>query len=274
MTEARSLSVYGRILFKFFASRDVEEIYKRIHNNILFDAYCRSLRELVDKPLVSFIVPTRNEANYIFRLLGSLNYLRRVCNVPIEIIVADYESTDGTIDVSKRFGAEVIELDKPGVGYASYIATMYAKGDIIIRTDADVIITPSSMYYVLNIMQKKDKLVATVGHIYYPFKFETNVIAFIYDKYMRKPYNTTGYFIAFKKQVTNYVNFSPHLRYNDDWDFGYRVYRLFGWKAMDYNYLVAVLVSSRLIDKQGFTRYVIKQLIKAPTVTYTKLKEA
>jgi glycosyltransferase involved in cell wall biosynthesis len=274
VTEGRSLSVYGRILFKFFVSRDIEEIYKRIYNNTLFDVYCRSLKELVDKPLVSFIVPTRNEANYISRLLRSLNYLRRVCDVPIEIIVADYESTDGTTNISKRFGAEVIELDKPGIGYASYIATTYAKGDIIIRTDADVIITPSSMYYVLNTMRKKDKLVATVGHIYYPFKLENNVVAFVYDKYMRKPYNTTGYFIAFKKKLTNYVNFSPSLRYNEDWDFGYRVYRLFGERAMDYNYLVAVLVSSRLIDKQGFARYIIRRLLKTPTVTYTQLKEA
>jgi glycosyltransferase involved in cell wall biosynthesis len=268
-----SFGGYGKILFKFLLSGDIKEVYKRAFINTSFELYCRALRELIDKPLISFVIPTCNEASYIFRLLGSLSYIKSICKIPVEIIVADYQSSDGTIEIAKRFGAEVIELDKPGVGQALYIATVHAQGDIIIRTDADVIITPSSIYYALSTLMGKTKVMTTVGHIYYPFRLETNIMAFIYDKYMRKPYNTTGYFIAFKKQLTKYVNFSPNLKYDEDWDFGYRVYKLYKEGYIHYNYMVAVLVSSRLIDKLGFARYITRQLIKAPIITYTERRE-
>ena len=41
--------------------------------------------------------------------------------------------------------AKVVEVDKSGVGYVSYKGVLNAKGDIIIRTDADVIMTPSAI---------------------------------------------------------------------------------------------------------------------------------
>jgi len=251
----------------------IRDMFARISYNLNFEVHCMELKNLQSKPLVSFVVPTKNEAKYIPKLLLSINYIANVCKVPVEIIVVDYKSTDRTPEIAKRYGARVIEVDKPGVGYASYIGVLMSKGDIIIRTDADVIMTPSVILEVLKVFTNDTKkLIATVGHIYYPPELSTNMLAYLYDRYLRKPYHTTGYFIAFRREVTEKLNFNPRLKANDDWDFGRRAYKLFGLDRLHYNWWPAVLNSSRLIKKKGFVRYVVEHLgiIHAIPVPYSQ----
>jgi len=263
---------YIIVLLKAIAS--LRQMFERIVFNLDFNYHCRKLKELNDKPFISFVVPTRNEARYLPKLLTSINYIAQVCKVPIETIVVDYRSEDGTPDIAKKMGAKVVEVDKPGVGYASYVGVLSAKGDIIIRTDADVIMTPSAIHEIINVfVNDHEKLVATVGHIYYPLDLATNLIAYLYDRYIRKSYNTTGYFIAFKKEVTSKLNFDPRLKANDDWDFGFRALKILGSSRLYYNYYVAVLVSSRLIKKKGYLKYLLENLgiIKVVPKPYSQL---
>jgi glycosyltransferase involved in cell wall biosynthesis len=236
-------------------------MFERIAYNLCLEYHCRKLREMGNKPFISFVVPTRNEAEHLPKLLMSINYIAQVCKVPIETIIVDYRSEDGTPDIAKKMSAKVVEVDKPGVGYASYIGVLNAKGDIIIRTDADVIMTPSAIQETIKVfMNKPEKLVATVGHIYYPLDLTTNLIAYLYDRYIRKPHNTTGYFMAFKKEVTSKLNFDPRLKANDDWDFGFRAHKILGPGRLHYNYYVATFVSPRLIKKKGYLKYLLENL--------------
>ncbi|MCC6055475.1 MAG: glycosyltransferase [Desulfurococcaceae archaeon] len=263
---------YVIVLLKAIAS--LRQMFERIVFNLNFEYHCRKLKEINDKPSISFVVPTRNEARYLPKLLTSINHIAQVCRVPIETIVVDYRSEDETPDIAKKMGAKVVEVDKPGVGYASYVGVLSAKGDIIIRTDADVIMTPSAIHETINVfMNDHKKLVATVGHIYYPLNLTTNLIAYLYDRYIRKSYNTTGYFIAFKKEVTSKLNFDPRLKANDDWDFGFRALKILGSSRLYYNYYVAVLVSSRLIKKKGYLKYLLENLgiIKVIPKPYSQL---
>jgi glycosyltransferase involved in cell wall biosynthesis len=242
--------------------------------NLNFGYHCEKLRQLNNKSLISFVVPTRNEARYLPRLLASINYTTQVCRVPAETIVVDYMSIDGTPDIAKKMGARVVEVDKPGVGYASYIGVLSAKGDIIIRTDADVIMTPSAIQETIKVfMDNPEKLIATVGHIYYPLDLTTNLMAYLYDRYLRRPYKTTGYFIAFKKSVIERVNFNPKLRVHEDYDFGRRAYEIFGLRSMYYNPFVAVFVSARMIKKKGLGRYLLDWLgiTKSGIISYSQL---
>ncbi|MEM4976613.1 MAG: glycosyltransferase family A protein [Desulfurococcaceae archaeon] len=102
--------------------------------------------------MVSIVVPTRNEANRIPILLKSLK-LSTYRN--LEILVADYMSSDGTPEIARSLGAYVIEIDKPGVGYASFVAVNKARGDIIIRTDADAIFPPYIIDYTVSVFEKR-----------------------------------------------------------------------------------------------------------------------
>jgi glycosyltransferase involved in cell wall biosynthesis len=142
---------YAIALFKALTS--LKQMFERIAFNLNFGYHCEKLRQLNNKPLISFVVPTRNEARYLPRLLTSINYITQVCRVPAETIVVDYRSKDGTPNIAKKMGAKVIEVDKPGVGYASYVGVLSAKGDIVIRTDADAIMTPSAVYETIKFLQ-------------------------------------------------------------------------------------------------------------------------
>lgn len=205
--------------------------------------------------LVSVIVPTRNEAKKIPTLLASL---RRSHYRNIEVVVADYMSSDGTPRIAKALGARVIEVDKPGVGYASFLATNESRGDVIIRTDADAVFPPHIIDYAVKVLRSSSEVqLVHIGHIYVDSGFVDNFVAFLYDKYWREVWKTTGHFIAFRRELRDIVNFNPRLRYNEDFDFGRRVYEKFGAKAIHYNYREAVLISARRIRISGRVKYLL-----------------
>jgi len=263
---------YAIALLRSIAS--VRQMFERIAYNLNFEYHCRKLREISDKPFISFVIPTRNEAGYLPKLLISINYIALVCKVPIETVVVDYRSEDGTPDIARKMGAKVVEADKPGVGYASYLGVLSTKGDIIIRTDADAIMTPSAIYETTRIFTNNPKkLVTTVGHIYYPLNLATNLVAYLYDYYVRTPCKTTGYFIAFRRSILDKVNFDIDLKVHEDYNFGERACRNFGLRSMHLNQFVAVLVSSRLIRKKGLGRYLLDGVgvFKSDVVSYSQL---
>jgi len=206
-------------------------------------------------PMVSIIIPTRNERARIAALIKSV---RASCYKNIEIVVADYMFTDGTPEIARTLGARVLELDKPGVGYASAIAVENSRGDIIIRTNADAVFQRNLISVALEMLRNEEKLVAHIGHVYYDGDPIENLMAFIYDKYLREVWQTTGHFIAFKRDIVEKgVNFNPKLKYDDDWDFGRRVYLRFGGRVFAYDHRPSILVSARRIHRTGLLKYIL-----------------
>jgi glycosyltransferase involved in cell wall biosynthesis len=94
-------------------------------------------------PLVSIVIPCRNEERYIARCLDSVlasDYPRE----RLEILVADGGSTDGTRPLLVRYVAlhpTIVLLDNPrGTTPAGLnVAIRAASGDIVIRMDAHVL---------------------------------------------------------------------------------------------------------------------------------------
>ncbi|XGC81218.1 glycosyltransferase family 2 protein [Bdellovibrio bacteriovorus] len=95
-----------------------------------------------DLPLVSIIVPCRNEEKNVGALLTSLN---RSTYPRIEIIVVDDSSTDSTVVVAKSFSkVNVLSADpKPsgwaGKNWACWTGALKAQGEILLFTDADTV---------------------------------------------------------------------------------------------------------------------------------------
>jgi glycosyltransferase involved in cell wall biosynthesis len=86
-------------------------------------------------PKVSVTVITRNEATNLARALESVAWAD-------EIVVVDCGSTDGTVDVARRYTERIIVRDWPGYGAQKNHAATLAAHDWILSIDADERVTP------------------------------------------------------------------------------------------------------------------------------------
>jgi glycosyltransferase involved in cell wall biosynthesis len=85
--------------------------------------------------MLSIVIPTYNEEEYLPRLLASIRSQRFE---GYEIIVADAKSTDRTRAIAARFGAKVVDGGMPGPG--RNLGAAAAQGDLLLFLDADVIL--------------------------------------------------------------------------------------------------------------------------------------
>jgi glycosyltransferase involved in cell wall biosynthesis len=89
-----------------------------------------------DLPLVSIIIPVRNDAQRLQRCLESVIASRYPAD-RMEILVADNGSTDGSADVARAMGAMVLSFPQIRVSEVRNQAATAARGRILIFVDAD-----------------------------------------------------------------------------------------------------------------------------------------
>lgn len=96
-------------------------------------------------PSLSIIVPARNEADNLRRLLPSLQALDYPG--PFEVIVVDDDSGDGTAAVAAAHGVRVVKApplppDWQGKAHACHYGAQIATGEWLLFTDADTVHAP------------------------------------------------------------------------------------------------------------------------------------
>jgi len=90
---------------------------------------------------VSVIIPTRNEAQAIGRVLADLP-----SDLVTEVIVVDSNSTDGTPDIASRMGAHVISEGRRGYGQACLTGLASANSpDVVVFLDGDYSDRPAEL---------------------------------------------------------------------------------------------------------------------------------
>jgi chlorobactene glucosyltransferase len=131
--------------------------------------------EIFDGPLVSVLIPARNEEKNIGRCLNSL---RNQLYKNYEILVLNDNSTDNTGSILERAAAEDPRIKvfngKPlpddwyGKPYALHQLSGQAKGDILILTDADTVHGPGSVSWAVTNLQylKTDMISGYIGQIF------------------------------------------------------------------------------------------------------------
>jgi chlorobactene glucosyltransferase len=129
-------------------------------------------------PLVSVIVPARNEAANIDRLLTSL---RATSYEPVEIIVVDDRSTDDTarlIDAHarldprvRRIAGEALPADWFGKPWACLQGARAGRGELLAFTDADTTHRPDFLARAVGAFQRSgsDVLTVTTGQVLVTF---------------------------------------------------------------------------------------------------------
>lgn len=93
-------------------------------------------------PSFSFIIPTKQEGNYIERTLHSLRTGSNAAGLEVEIIVVDGGSSDGTPEKAGKL-ADLVLTDAPlaatSIAHARNIGASAASGEFLFHTDADVL---------------------------------------------------------------------------------------------------------------------------------------
>jgi len=90
---------------------------------------------------VSVIIPTRNEAQAIGRVLADLP-----SDLVTEVIVVDSNSTDGTPDIASPMGAHVISEGRRGYGQACLTGLACANSpDVVVFLDGDYSDRPAEL---------------------------------------------------------------------------------------------------------------------------------
>ena len=90
---------------------------------------------------MSVIIPTRNEAQAIGRVLADLPY-----DLVTEVIIVDSNSTDGTPEIAAKMGARVVGEPRRGYGRACLTGLASAENpDVVVFLDGDYSDRPAEL---------------------------------------------------------------------------------------------------------------------------------
>lgn len=87
---------------------------------------------------LSVVIPARNEAENIGTAVAGARAVCDQLGLTYEIVVVDAASPDGTAEVARRHGAQVIGQTLPGYGGALLAGFAQARGEWILTMDADL----------------------------------------------------------------------------------------------------------------------------------------
>lgn len=115
----------------------------------------------MEQPLVSIIVPTKNEEMIIEDCLVSL--MEQRAKQPYEIIIVDTNSKDKTLEIAARYGARIITEDRPGKSVARQKGAQAARGKILCFTEADCQVPETWIETVVQTFRADSRTLAVTG---------------------------------------------------------------------------------------------------------------
>ncbi len=112
-------------------------------------------------PRFTVVIPAFNEAAFLGRTLESLGEQRFAGEV--QVIVVDNNSTDGTADIARSYGAQTLFEPLPGVCRARQLGTSAANGEIVLSTDADTVHPPDWLSRIDAQFRANEHFIAVAG---------------------------------------------------------------------------------------------------------------
>jgi rSAM/selenodomain-associated transferase 2 len=110
-----------------------------------------------ERPIVSVIIPTLNEAHSLGATLQALTRLGHGGG-RVELIVADGGSADATREIAREHGAQII-LAARGRGAQMHAGATVARGDVLWFLHADTIPPPDAPRQILEALRRDPKFV-------------------------------------------------------------------------------------------------------------------
>ena len=196
----------------------------------------------ITMPLISVIIPTKNEAKNIARCLNSIksqntsNKLQINSNFQnskyqtskqfaIEVIVVDNHSTDKTTRIAKKLGAKVYSKGPERSSQRNFGAKK-AKAKYIFFVDADMEIGNQVINQAIKLFKSHPKLVAiTVPEIAIGTNFWGKVRALEKNCYTLEP-TVEAPRVFIKSKFLKTGGFDEKLVAGEDWDLKFRISKL------------------------------------------------
>ena len=134
----------------------------------------------------SVIIPALNEGEYLGKVLAALE---RQTFQDFEVIVIDNGSTDSTTNVARSYGVKLISEPRRGTMWACEAGRKIARGNIIVRTDADCL--PASDWLLKGLKHFEDPRVvgASGPYDHYDTSFLFRYGTLLIEKYLMRPGN-------------------------------------------------------------------------------------
>ena len=176
--------------------------------------------------MLSIIIPTLNEENFLPRLLESI---KSQDFKDYEIVVADAGSKDRTIEIAKNYRVSVVPGGVPAKGRNE--GAKIAKGDLFLFLDADVILPESFLEKVLREFRERKLDVAAFcldsqtekKSEKFLFNFFYNWPIIIFEKILS--HGTQA--ILVKKEIFEKVNgFDESIKFAEDHSFVRRIKKI------------------------------------------------
>jgi len=149
-------------------------------------AFIQELKEKLKRfntgnPVVSVVIPAWNEEEGILHTLISL--ANTGTKLPVELLVVDNNSTDGTAALLKELGIKTLLETKQGVGHARTSGLHHAKGKYILTGDSDTLYPAGWITSMTETMIKGDADKVYCVHGSYSFLPGTNTPRWQYGFY-------------------------------------------------------------------------------------------
>lgn len=215
---------------------------------------------------VSVIVPTWNEAKYLPALLDSLQNQTRL---PLDILVADSGSTDGTQEVAQGRGALVVEGDRRGPGEGRNRGARAARGDIFVFVDADCIAPPDLLEAIVAAFDEPGVIGGATGFMPARGTVAERILFFLANGYQRAmtlwgyPHNA-GYCFFFRREAFEALGgLREDMWLNETHDLALRSRSLGRFVILPR----MVQTSMRRFRTYGYARTIVKEYI-ASTILY------
>lgn len=180
--------------------------------------------------LVSVVIPAYNEEKYLGE---TLKHLREQVHsdFDFEVLVADAQSTDKTVEVAKKYGAKVVSVPKINPATARQLAIEQSHGEIICCIDADTLVPKNHLVTVVEEFARDSAAVGLTGII--EGLGGNRLVNFIY-KWMNTLFSRLNFLLgktgfqgqsfAFRKSAFVKINgFNTSFSTGEDFDLGCRM---------------------------------------------------
>jgi len=200
--------------------------------------------------LLSIIIPTKNEEKRLPRLLESI---KKQIFSDYEIIVADNESTDKTLEIAKKYMCRITEGGIPSK--ARNNGAKLARGEYLLFLDADVVLTEPN-FIANSLYEFRKKKLAGASPLSRPTVPQKRYLVFfwLWDKWniiTQHFYpHAAGYCILTTKKNHDAINgFDETIYFGEDSNYSERMSKLGKFGILR---TVRICASPRRFQEKGF----------------------